>query len=58
MNDKQIILNIYWPQRISLEELIRRENENVIGDIIKFGWEGHTLRRHSNISRQALDWDP
>lgn len=56
------ILRIFWPQRITNEELWKRTE---IGDINteirrrKFGWIGHTLRRDPNeISYRSLTYNP
>ena len=56
------ILKIYWPRKISNEELWRRTNEKPIIEQLrqrKWGWIGHTLRKpRNNITRQALLWNP
>jgi ribosomal protein L31E len=56
------ILHIWWPNKITNEELWRKTNEKPILEQIrsrKWGWIGHTLRkpRHST-TRQALLWNP
>ncbi|CAH4036136.1 unnamed protein product [Pieris brassicae] len=56
------ILNIYWPEKISNEQLWERCRETPISQQIKrrkWNWIGHTLRRDLNhIPKQALDWNP
>ena len=56
------ILNIYWPEVISNEELWRRAEETVISIQIKrwkWNWLGHILRKgHDIIEREVLDWNP
>ena len=56
------ILNIWWPQKISNEDLWKNTNETPILYQIrhrKWGWIGHTLRKpKNNITRQALLWNP
>nr|KAG5698646.1 hypothetical protein BaRGS_003160 [Batillaria attramentaria] len=56
------ILNIRWPEVISDEDLWNRTKQTPIGEDIKkrkWGWIGHTMRKSpSNITRQALDWNP
>ena len=56
------ILRIWWPNRITNEELHRRcEQEPIYLQVRrrKWGWIGHTLRRDADtICRQALDWNP
>ena len=56
------ILNIRWPQVIINEDLWSETNQEQIEVDIKkrkWGWIGHTLRKPStNITRQALDWNP
>ena len=58
----QNILNIRWPEIISNEELWARTKQALVEEDIKkrkWGWIGHTLRKSpSNVSRQALDWNP
>ena len=56
------ILKIFWPERISNEELWSKTGQSPIGEEIarrKWRWLGHTLRKpkHS-ISRHALQWNP
>ena len=56
------ILNIYWPEVISNEELWRRAEETEISIQIKrrkWNWMGHTLKKgHDIIEREVLDWNP
>ena len=56
------ILRIFWPNRITNEELWSRTGQEKIEIEIrrrKWGWIGHTLRKPSNhVARQALDWNP
>ena len=56
------ILNIYWPQCISNEDLWKRTHQNTVDTEIltrKWRWIGHTLRKdQQNITRHALEWNP
>ena len=57
------ILKIWWPNKITNEELWRKTNQEDITSTIrrrKWNCKGHTLRRDSatNITRQALDYNP
>ncbi|RUS88821.1 hypothetical protein EGW08_003451 [Elysia chlorotica] len=56
------ILGVHWPEVISNEELWERTRQTPVETEImkrKWGWIGHTLRKPaSNITRQALDWNP
>ena len=56
------ILNMYWPEVISNEELWRRTEETEVTTQIKrrkWNWIGHTLRKGNEaIKREALDWNP
>ena len=56
------ILTIRWPEVVSNEHLWDRTKQMPIETEIKmrkWGWIGHTLRKPaSNITRQALDWNP
>ena len=57
------ILKIWWPNKITNEELWRKTNQEDITSTIrrrKWNWIGHTLRKDSaaNITRQALDYSP
>ena len=56
------ILNIRWPETISNDQLWTRTRQAPIEIDVrkrKWGWIGHTLRKNSsNITRQALEWNP
>lgn len=56
------ILQIRWSEKISNEELWEKTGQSPITNTIKkrkWHWIGHILRRpQSNITRQALDWNP
>ena len=56
------ILNIRWPEVVSNEQLWDKTKQTPIETEIrkrKWGWIGHMLRKPaSNITRQALDWNP
>jgi len=56
------ILQIYWPQTISNEELWRTTKQSpVIKQIMKrkYKWIGHTLRKqNTEIPKQAFRWNP
>ena len=56
------ILNIRWPEVVSNEELWNMSKQAPLETEIKkrkWGWIGHTLRKPAtNITRQALDWNP
>ena len=56
------ILKIYWPNKITNEDLWARTETRPIEEQIrkrKWDWIGHTLRKPvSNITRQALQWNP
>ena len=56
------ILNVFWPNTISNEELWQKTNQKKITDQIKtrkFRWLGHTLRKQQDdITKQALRWNP
>ena len=56
------ILNIRWPEVVSNEQLWNRTRQAPLDTDIKkrkWGWIGHTLRKPaSNVTRQALDWNP
>ena len=55
-------LNIRLPEVVSNEQLCDKTKRSPIETEIikhKWGWIGHTLRKPaSNITRQALDWNP
>ena len=56
------IKRIFWPQRISNEDLLQQCQHEKMEDILikrRWKWIGHTLRREAdNISRTALHWTP
>ena len=56
------ILKIFWPNKISNEDLMSQCNQEDMGTIIKrkrWRWIGHILRREEgNISKTALHWTP
>ena len=56
------ILRVWWPKRISNEDLWKRTNQQRIDVTIrktKWRWIGHTLRKPvTNITQQALEWNP
>jgi len=56
------ILRIFWPDRITNNELWKRTKQPKINLKIrkrKWGWLGHTLRKLTDdITRQALEWNP
>ena len=56
------ILRIFWPRRISNEDLLqqcRQESMEIILLKRRWKWIGHTLRREpDHISRIALHWTP
>ncbi|XP_048478528.1 uncharacterized protein LOC125488872 [Plutella xylostella] len=56
------ILRIYWPNKISNDQLRERCHDTLIDQQIKrrkWNWIGHTLRRNSDhIPKQAMDWNP
>ena len=56
------ILKIWWPNKITNEELWRKTNQEDITSTIRRKWNriGRTLRKDSatNITRQALDYNP
>ena len=56
------ILQIFWPNRITNEELWRRTNQEKVELTIKrrtWRWIGHTLRKPvEDITKQALEWNP
>jgi len=56
------ILRIFWPDRITNNELWKRTKQPRIDLQIrkrKWGWLGHTLRKSTDdITRQALEWNP
>ena len=56
------ILGIWWPRRITNEDLWRRTKQEELEITIKrrkWRWIGHTLRKPpESITRQALEWNP
>ena len=56
------ILGIWWPERISNEELWERTRQEPITRTIqrrKCRWIGHSWRRNEqNIAINALEWNP
>ena len=56
------ILRIFWPEKISNEDLLRRCQQQDMGTIIarrRWQWIGHTLRKEQqSITRTALHWTP
>ena len=56
------ILRIFWPQRISNEDLLQQCGQESMEAILlkrRWKWIGHTLRREpDHISRVALHWTP
>ena len=56
------ILQIYWPEIISNEDLWRTTKQTpIVKQILKrkYKWIGHTLRKQDNeIPKQALRWNP
>lgn len=56
------ICRIFWPNKISNEELLIRCHQDSMNEIItrrRWNWIGHVLRREQdNITRVALHWTP
>ena len=56
------ILRIFWPQKVSNQDLLNRCQLEDMAMIItkrRWKWLGHVLRKdHSNITRTALFWTP
>ena len=56
------ILGVWWPRKISNEELWQRTQQERIEATIrkrKWRWIGHTLRKPaSNITHLSLEWNP
>ena len=56
------ILKIFWPEKISNEDLLKRCEQQDMGTIItrrRWKWIGHVLRRDpQSITRTALHWTP
>ena len=55
------IVNIWWPEKICIENLWQRGKQQPVSEQIlrrKWGWNVHTLRNApNNITRQALRWN-
>ena len=56
------LLKIYWPMRVSNEEVRRRANTETISELVRkrrWTWIGHVLRMDSScLPRVALTWAP
>ena len=59
------IIRIFWPEKITNEELFRRTGHEAMNEILlkrslcRWKWIGHTLRKEpDHISRIALHWTP
>ena len=55
------ILKIHWPNTIRNADLWERTNQVPAEEEIRrrrWRWIGHTLRKPTNITRQALTWNP
>ena len=56
------ILEVWWPRKISNEELLQCTKQKKIEVTIrrqKWKWIGHTLRKPvTNITRLSLQWNP
>ena len=56
------LLKIYWPMRVSNEEVRRRANTETISELVRKrrrAWIGHVLRMdNSCLPRVALTWAP
>ena len=56
------ILKLRWQDKVPNIELWRKARQEPIGVQIrrrKWRWVGHTLRKaHTNVTRQALEWNP
>ena len=56
------ILHIFWPRKVSNEELLSQCNQENMATILlrrRWKWIGHVLRREKNsITRTALHWTP
>ena len=56
------IQKIFWPNKVSNEELWRICNTRRIDTVIKqrkWSWIGHTLRKgNDDIAKRALEWNP
>ena len=56
------IMRIFWPNKISNEDLLRQRNqESMVILLIRMRWKwiGHVIRRDQNaITKMALHWTP
>ena len=56
------ILRIFWPQKISNDELLKQTKQEDIRTLVikrRWRWIGHVLRRgNNNIARIAMRWTP
>ena len=56
------LLKIYWPMRVSNEEVRKRANNDIISELVRkrrLTWIGHVLRMdNSCLPRVSLTWAP
>ena len=56
------ILRIFWPQKISNDQLLRQTKQKDIRTLVnrrRWRWIGHVMRKASNnIARNAMHWTP
>ena len=56
------ILRIFWPRKISNDELLKQTKQEDIGTLVtrrRLRWIGHVLRKgNNNIARIAMRWTP
>lgn len=56
------ILRIFWPQKISNDQLLKQTKQEDIRTIVtrrRWRWIGHVLRKgNNNIARTAMRWTP
>ena len=56
------ILRIFWPQKISNDQLLRQTNQEDIRTLVnrrRWRWIGHVMRKASNdMARIAMHWIP
>ena len=56
------ILRIFWPNKISNEDLLRQCNQESMATILirrRWKWIGHVIRRdQTSITKTALHWTP
>ena len=56
------ILRIFWPQKISNDELLKQTKQEDIRTLVtrrRWRWIGHVLRKgDNNIARIAMHWTP